>query len=329
MRLHENQALFSDAIVAASQKFYIPEIYVEKDYWITLALSRIFSSKYGADAVFKGGTALAKCHKLIQRFSEDIDMVAVRRAGESDNLMAAKVRSFSKALEPDLPEVTVEGITNKFGMIRKTAHEFPKMGYTGTYGQVRQQIILESTWLGMPEPYETKSVGTYINDMMEASTSEDIQDEYNMHPFLVQVLTVERTFCEKVMSLVRFSFTENPYQDLANKIRHVYDLNRMLTRENIRLFLDGPAFEIMLNAVGTDDITSFKNNNQWLSNHPATALIFREPNETWNQINSAYFGSFSNMVTSSLPKEAEMIDTLSTIATRLGNIYWTVQPGKH
>lgn len=325
MRLHENKALFSDAIQAAAQKFQIPEIYVEKDYWVTLGLERIFSSPFASDAVFKGGTALSKCHQIIQRFSEDIDMVALRRQGDSDSRMAAKLKSFSTAIIADMHEVHLVGVTNKKGMIRKTAHEFPKMGFTGVYGQVRPQIILESTWLGRPEPYERKTVSSYINDMMESSTQEDIQDEYEMHPFFVQVQTVERTFCEKVMSLVRFSFTEAPYVDLAKKIRHVYDLNRMLTRNNIESFLNGPEFDIMLNMVGTDDITSFKNNILWLENHPSTAIIFSKPAESWEMISSAYHGSFSDMVTVHLPTDTEMVETLSVIAERLGAINWTVQ----
>lgn len=326
MRLHENKALFSDAIQAAAQKFQIPEIYVEKDYWVTLALSGIFSSKFAVDAVFKGGTALSKCHRIIQRFSEDIDMVALRRDGDTDSRMAAKLKSFSDAIKADMPEVPLEGITNKKGMIRKTAHEFPKMGFTGVYGQVRPQIVLESTWLGRPEPYEQKLVGTYINDMMEEATMKDIQDEYQMYPFQVQVLTVERTLCEKIMSIVRFSFTEDPYQDLAKKIRHVYDLNRMLTQEKIQSFLYGPEFETMLNLVGEDDVTSFKNNNQWLNNHPSSAVIFSKPKQTWELIRSAYLGSFADMVTAPLPPESDMIGTLTAIADRLGEVNWIVQP---
>ena len=74
MNLHENEQLFEDAVIATAQKLKIPEIYIEKDYWITVALYAIFHSTKETDAVFKGGTALAKCHKLINRFSEDIDL---------------------------------------------------------------------------------------------------------------------------------------------------------------------------------------------------------------------------------------------------------------
>lgn len=70
MKLHENKELFEEAILAASQLLNIPEIYIEKDYWVTLVLYEIFHSSMSSESVFKGGTALSKCHKLIERFSE-------------------------------------------------------------------------------------------------------------------------------------------------------------------------------------------------------------------------------------------------------------------
>ena len=55
MNLHQNKAFFKDAVIAASQRFGIPEIYIEKDYWVTLALKEIFHSDIANQIVFKGG----------------------------------------------------------------------------------------------------------------------------------------------------------------------------------------------------------------------------------------------------------------------------------
>lgn len=85
MNLHKNRELFQDAIIATAQRKNIPEIYVEKDYWVTLALNLIFKNEIGKETVFKGGTALAKCNRLIDRFSEDIDLVILRKESESNN----------------------------------------------------------------------------------------------------------------------------------------------------------------------------------------------------------------------------------------------------
>jgi len=44
MNLHTNQQLFEDAVIATAQQFNIPEIFIEKDYWVTVALHAIFHS---------------------------------------------------------------------------------------------------------------------------------------------------------------------------------------------------------------------------------------------------------------------------------------------
>ena len=75
MKLHEDKKLFREAVEFTAQLMDILDIYVEKDYWVTYALHTIFHNPIGEEAIFKGGTALSKCHGLIDRFSEDIDLV--------------------------------------------------------------------------------------------------------------------------------------------------------------------------------------------------------------------------------------------------------------
>tara|TARA_R110002111_G_scaffold130761_1_gene195672 strand:- start:195 stop:455 length:261 start_codon:yes stop_codon:yes gene_type:complete len=83
MNLHTNKELLQDAILATAEYLDMRAIYVEKDYWVTVALYKIFHSEIADQSVFKGGTALSKCHKLIERFLEDIDMVVLRNKGEN------------------------------------------------------------------------------------------------------------------------------------------------------------------------------------------------------------------------------------------------------
>ena len=47
---------------------------VEKDWWVSRTLNIIFQMDIAAHLVFKGGTSLSKAWKLINRFSEDIDL---------------------------------------------------------------------------------------------------------------------------------------------------------------------------------------------------------------------------------------------------------------
>jgi predicted nucleotidyltransferase component of viral defense system len=45
-------------------------------------LHSIFHSKLKNSVIFKGGTALSKCYGMIDRFSEDIDLVLLRDGSE-------------------------------------------------------------------------------------------------------------------------------------------------------------------------------------------------------------------------------------------------------
>ena len=67
-----NTILFQDAIELAYEQTGIMAQAIEKDYYVTMLL-RLLSEKMPY-IVFKGGTSLSKCHKVIKRFSEDIDI---------------------------------------------------------------------------------------------------------------------------------------------------------------------------------------------------------------------------------------------------------------
>lgn len=52
---------------------------VEKDWWVSRTLEIIFQMPIAEHLVFKGGTSLSKAWKLINRFSEDIDLAIDRQ----------------------------------------------------------------------------------------------------------------------------------------------------------------------------------------------------------------------------------------------------------
>ena len=325
MRLHLNKALFRDAVRFTAQQMEIQPIFVEKDYWVTYALHTIFNHPIGSDTVFKGGTALSKCYKLIDRFSEDIDLVVLRREGESNNQLTEKIKTIGKVISTVLTEIQIEGVTHKMGMNRKTAHSYQKE-FQGEYGQVRDVIVVEATWLGYHEPYAKKELISLVGEMMRNNGQETIAVEYGLQPFDVQVLEPIRTLCEKIMSLVRFSFGENPMADLKQKIRHTYDLHQLLQQEEFSDFFNSTAFGEMLLKVANDDIASFKNNNQWLIHHPNESLLFKDLDAVWKDLKPAYNGDFKNLVYGNFPNDEAVLDTLKKIKERLESITWTINP---
>ncbi len=324
MKLHENKNLYRQSIEYTSEMIHIPAIYIEKDYWVTYALYLVFNHNIGEDTIFKGGTALAKCYKMIERFSEDIDLVVIRKDGETDNKLKTKIKTITSVVSKVLPEIELKEVTRKMGMIRKTAHAYPKM-FAGNYGQVRDSLILESTWLGYYEPFTTKTVISFVGEMMLKTNQEQIANNYDLMPFEVQVLKPERTICEKIMSLVRFSYSDEAIDDLKKKIRHTYDLHQLLKQDEFLAFLNSPEFDVMLLKVANDDLVSFRSNNQWLSNHPNEACIFKDLDNIWKELSSAFNGDFSNLVYGDLPKDEDILSTLKIIKKRLFSVKWTIE----
>lgn len=324
MNLHEHKTLFQQAVRFTAQEMRIPDLYIEKDYWVTFALKQIFSEETKEYCVFKGGTALSKCYGIVERFSEDIDLVIMKTGEESANQLKNRLKKVSQILEKHLPEVAVTNITQKMGMNRKTAHTYSKE-FQGNYGQIRDVIIVEASWLGYYEPYEQKKVHTFISEMMLRSGQENLIEEYGLQEFPVNVLKPDRTLCEKIMSLVRFSYSEDYIADLKSKIRHTYDLHQMLQQREVLDFFESEDFEKMLNKVGQDDVASYKNDNEWLKFHPKDSRFFARLDEIWAQLEPTYKTDFRNLVYGDLPEPEKVKMSLEQLKHRIEQIVWSVE----
>jgi len=98
MNLHLHSEEFKQLITITSQNLAIEEIYVEKDYFVVLALKSLSESDHRNNGIFKGGTSLSKVYGIIKRFSEDIDLAIVNDPGEergSQNKMEKVIKALS------------------------------------------------------------------------------------------------------------------------------------------------------------------------------------------------------------------------------------------
>ena len=81
----ERRLYFEQAAARAGSSAQI----IEKDFWVCWSLKRLFSlDEFRGHLTFKGGTTLSKVYRVIERFSEDVD-VAIERdflgfGGEND-----------------------------------------------------------------------------------------------------------------------------------------------------------------------------------------------------------------------------------------------------
>ena len=60
MKLHQDEKLFRQAVQFTAQQMNIPDIYIEKDYWVTYVLFTLYKNRIGKETVFKGGTSFGK-----------------------------------------------------------------------------------------------------------------------------------------------------------------------------------------------------------------------------------------------------------------------------
>ncbi len=95
--------------------------------------------------------------------------------------------------------------------------------------------------------------------------------------------------------------------------------------KKVRAFFTSEAFDTMLLKVAHDDVQSFKNNNNWLKHHPKEALIFKEPEETWNQLKDTYQNDFKFLVYGELPDEEAVMTTILKIKQRLQKFDWSIK----
>lgn len=327
MNLHLDKENFEGAITAAADYFSIPEIFIEKDYWVTYALAELFQSEVKDRVVFKGGTSLSKCYKIIERFSEDIDLVVIKKDSDTGNELKRKLKVITEVVDKSiLQEVTGDAQTNKGGSVRKIVYSYPKIGMSGNYGQVREHITVEVSHLGNYMPNETRSICTLIADYIKTLPEDaGLITQFGLQDFEVCALAVERTFCEKIISLIRFSYSKTPLEDLSQKVRHTYDLHQLLQLEKIQNFIASKEFDSMLLQVAMDDDKAIPNDKAWLYEHPKEAFIFSKTSIVWNQLKKVYTTSFKELVTGHLPDENKILETLLLISERLEKMEWSVK----
>ncbi len=320
MNLHNSPDVFSELIQTTAESYSIPEIYVEKDYWVTKALKRLAESDYAGSVVFKGGTALSKAHGLIRRFSEDIDL-AVRCEGLSQSQIKALLKNTETTMSVDFAYQENHARESKHGKIRKTVHAYQTERGDEGFGQVSNHIILEINAFDTPEPSSSMEVCALVQDLLQDRDRTDLIDEHSLSPFMLDVLSVERTLCEKIMGLVRACHEDDAHQALRIRIRHIYDICMIMRDETHSAFVVSKEFPNLIQSVRSSDLERFKDAKQWLDPPIHSALIFSDCAKTWRKLAPEFQGDFRQMLyDDDLPNDEEVIFTFETIGHQLSAI---------
>jgi predicted nucleotidyltransferase component of viral defense system len=226
----ERKKIFQDVAAEATLSAAI----IEKDFWVCRTLWKIFSDT-GLQKIlcFKGGTSLSKVFKIIERFSEDIDLILDWNTvlNSNDNIIqpsASRQDAFNKNIEIRaenyISTELKETISKLLGGICSVEADktdghilyvtYPK-SFSGNY--IRPEIKLEIGPLAAWTPQAKYPVSSYV-----AQTHKELA----MTDIIVPTIKAERTFWEKATILHREYF-RHKNNTPPRYSRHYYDLFKM------------------------------------------------------------------------------------------------------
>ena len=227
----ERSELFSEA---AAQRGATPAV-VEKDFWVTWALSRLFREPdLARRLMLKGGTSLSKVYSLIERFSEDIDLVLDWRVLGGDDPLAERSKTKQAQLNEAINEQAQKYISRELlGLVKAAldglcgcrvdvdnpfviAIDYPA-AFPDDYlrPKVRLEVGPLASWL----PYEDRSISCYA--------AAAFPQVFEQRECPVKVIQAERTFWEKATILHHEAHRPEGNAQPPRYSRHYYDLARM------------------------------------------------------------------------------------------------------
>ncbi|WP_052360819.1 nucleotidyl transferase AbiEii/AbiGii toxin family protein [Geminisphaera colitermitum] len=218
---------------------------IEKDFWVCWTLRDLFNLPgWIGHLTFKGGTSLSKAWGLIDRFSEDIDVVIDREflgfGGEKlSNKQIEKLRAecsrrildeMQPALREKLTAALPDGIKGKAVLRvddqdpdRQTLlFEYPSV-FEAPAEYLRPLVKIEMGARSHIEPHADAVIRPYL--------AEDYPSVAPDATFTIRTVLARRTFWEKFMAVheLRLKPDEKRSKD-KSLARHYYDLHRLIER---------------------------------------------------------------------------------------------------
>jgi hypothetical protein len=244
-----NHPEFADLIRIVAEQKGIASALVEKDYWIMHCLHGL--QQLGLKLELKGGTSLSKGHKVIDRFSEDID-IRIDPPTERDvktgrnQTKPAHIRSRKDFYDWLASEkIRITGIEK---VERDTAFDNKEMFSAGirlTYPAhadpmdgLKPSVLLE---LGFDDvtPNEPKDISSWLYD--HAAPRVAIIDNRAKS---VPCYDLRYTFVEKLQTVsTKFRKQQETGEFPINFMRHYYDIHELLKHKDVQDFIGTEAYK--------------------------------------------------------------------------------------
>ena len=307
MTLHKDLENFKALISLTARDMGILEFYIEKDYWVTYILKRLSESSFRSEVVFKGGTSLSKGYNAINRFSEDIDL-QLTNPSLSDNQKKKLLKNIEEEITEGLVYLPKHPRESKRGNIRKTIYQYPIQINEENKGQVSDVIVLEINSLSTPEPTESLKIESYLAKYLKKIGKEEYISVFGLESFEIEVLSVKRTFIEKVFAVLDYTFEKNPEGELGNKIRHLYDIHKLYQLQEIKEFLNTKeSFDMASKVVVQNDFFGKRKDTIYRN-----SFLYSDFNRI-DRVEGTYNTIFRSMVFEDFPEFKELKATLKII----------------
>jgi len=299
---------FREALQAAASSLRMRPVLIEKDYWVTLVLKNLALSDFRDKVVFKGGTSLSKAYHCIDRFSEDVDLAILKGTNISDNQLNKLIKSVEQSITKGVEYIPDHPYEEKRGRNRKTFYRYPTTGPADELGNVKEEIQLELNSFTHPVPFEIVGIESYLAEFLRENGFDSFVEENQLHPFKLQVLSRERTFFEKLLSLVRLSYEGK--EIIRKKVRHFYDLYKLYNLPDLQTGLLTTASLPLIESVIADDRANATFAGEWLTLRLSECPLFSEIDQFWPAIASTYSSELSELSWSPAIPSAEQIQSL-------------------
>ena len=217
--LHRNKEMFEQIILRiAEDKKIAPEI-IEKDYYVTLFLKRLKDVQ--PNIIFKGGTSLSKCYKIINRFSEDIDLNIETQSNPTEGQRKKlKANIVSVIEEFGFTLTNPENIRSRRDY-NKYIIDYPSV-FSATY--LKEYLMVETAVYIKAYPCEEMQVTSIIYDYLKENGYDNLIEEYTLESFTIKVQSAQRTFIDKLYALGDYYISDA----VQEHSRHIYDIYKLL-----------------------------------------------------------------------------------------------------
>ena len=217
--LHHDPSLFEQVILRVSEDTGIEASIIEKDYYVTLFLQRIVAHQ--PNIIFKGGTSLSKCYKLINRFSEDIDLNIDTESHPTEG----QRRKLKEAIVTIVEEFGFT-LTNPDKVRSRRDYNRYVVDYPTIFptSYLKEHLIVETAVYIKAYPCKRMLVSSLVHDYLKRNGYTELIEQYGLQPFELNVQAAERTLVDKVFALGDYYLSDAVHEHS----RHVYDIYKLL-----------------------------------------------------------------------------------------------------